>query len=125
LPILDPASSGCRSATRRKTRLGVCAPTLLTALLVLVGYLPAAAQQREADEAWSQGRYEAAKRGYEQVLKQNVNSARANLRLGILVSWDGKLDSSLVLLSRARAADPADVEAALTHARVRSWNKQY
>jgi tetratricopeptide (TPR) repeat protein len=94
-------------------------------LLVLVGYLPAAAQQPEADEAWSQGRYEAAKRGYEQVLKQNPNSARANLRLGILVSWDGKLDSSLVLISRARAANPADVEAALAHARVRSWNKQY
>jgi tetratricopeptide (TPR) repeat protein len=94
-------------------------------MLVLAGPGPAAAQQREADEAWTQGRYEQAKRGYEQVLKQDPTSARANLRLGILVSWDGKLDSALVLISRARAANPADMEAALVHARVRSWNKQY
>jgi tetratricopeptide (TPR) repeat protein len=92
---------------------------------MLVGSEPTAAQQREADDAWAQGRYEAAKRGYERVLIQNPHSVRANLRLGILVSWDGKLDSSLVLISRARAADPLDVDAALVHARVRSWNKQY
>ena len=106
-------------------RLGSCAPTVLAAVLMLVGFVPAAAQEREADEAWSQGRYEVARRGYEQVLKQNPNSPRANLRLGILVSWDGELDSSLVLIARARAADPNDVEAALTHARVLSWNKQH
>ena len=125
LLIVDSSSSECLSTIRRKTHLRGWASTILPALLVLAGFVPAAAQQREADEAWSQGRYEAARRGYEQVLKQNPNSARANLRLGILVSWDGKLDSSLVLLSRARTADPTDLEAALIHARVRSWNKQY
>jgi tetratricopeptide (TPR) repeat protein len=125
LLILDRTGSKHLTTARRKTRLTGCASTLLTAWLMLVGSIPAAAQQREADDAWAQGRYEAAKRGYAQVLKQNPHSARANLRLGILVSWDGKLDSSLVLISRARAADPLDVEAALTHARVRAWNKQY
>ena len=125
LLIRHTVSYGLLGAIRRKTRLGSCASTLLTAVLTLVGSVPAAAQQHEADEAWSQGRYEVARRGYEQVLKQNPNSPRANLRLGILVSWDGKLDSSLVLIARARAADPTDVEAALTHARVRSWNKQH
>jgi tetratricopeptide (TPR) repeat protein len=126
-PLLSlvPADFGYRSAIRRKTPFGVCVSTLLAVLLVLVRPMPAGAQQREADAAWTEGRYQAAKRGYEQVLKQNPNSARANLRLAILVSWDGRLDSSLVLLSRARAADPADVEAALAHARVRSWNHQY
>ncbi len=89
------------------------------------GSAPATAQQREADEAWTQGRYPEAKRGYERVLQQNPNSARASLRLGILASWDGKLDSALVLIARARAANPTDVEAALTHARVRAWDKQY
>jgi tetratricopeptide (TPR) repeat protein len=125
LLILDPASSTHLSPARRKTRLRVCASTVSITLLVLGGSVPAFAQQREADDAWSQGRHAAARRGYEQVLKQNPKSARANLRLGILLSWDGKLDSSLVLIARARAAEPADVEAALTHARVRSWNKQY
>jgi tetratricopeptide (TPR) repeat protein len=92
---------------------------------MLGGSVSIAAQQREADEAWAQGQYASAKRGYEQLLRQNPRSVRANLRLGILVSWEGKLDSSLVLIARARAADPLDVDAALTHARVRSWSKQY
>jgi tetratricopeptide (TPR) repeat protein len=125
LLILDPVRSACVSARRRKTRLGFSWSTVVTALLLLVWSAPAAAQQPEADEAWSQGRYEEAKRGYEQVLKQNPKSARANHRLGILVSWDGNLDSALILISRARAANPDDIDAALTHARVRSWNKQY
>ena len=91
----------------------------------LVGAMPLAAQQREADEAWNQGRYPAARAGYERVLRQDPAQARANLRLGILLSWEGKLDSALVLISRARASDPRDVEMRLTHARVRAWNKQY
>ena len=125
LLLLHAVSRVLLSVIRRKTRLGSCAPALLTSVSILLGSLPAAAQQREADEAWREGRYEVARRGYEQVLKQNPNSAGANLRLGILVSWDGKLDSALVLIARARAANPTDVEAALTHARVRSWNKQH
>jgi thioredoxin-like negative regulator of GroEL len=47
------------------------------------------------------------------------------LRLGILLSWEGKLDSALILLARARAAEPADVDIRLAQARVRSWHKQY
>jgi Flp pilus assembly protein TadD len=45
--------------------------------------------------------------------------------MGILLSWEGKLDSALTLIARARAADPADIDMRLTQARVRSWNKQY
>ena len=66
-----------------------------------------------------------ARRGYERALRQDSNSVRANLRLGILLSWEGKLDSSLVLISRARASDPRDTDMALTHARVISWDKRY
>jgi tetratricopeptide (TPR) repeat protein len=97
----------------------------LLAALVLFGAPPLWAQQREADEAWSQGRYEAARAGYARVLRQNPSAAGANLRMGILLSWQGKLDSALTFIARARAADPADVDMRLAQARVRSWNKQY
>ncbi|MEP6551456.1 MAG: tetratricopeptide repeat protein, partial [Gemmatimonadales bacterium] len=97
----------------------------LLAALMLFGVTPLCAQQREADLAWNQGHYEAARAGYEQVLRQNPSAARANLRIGIILSWQGKLDSALTFIARARAADPTDIDMRLAQARVRSWNKQY
>jgi Flp pilus assembly protein TadD len=85
----------------------------------------AAAQQSPADEAWSQGRYEAARKGYQQVLARSPDDVRANLRIGLLLSWQGKLDSSLVYLARARTGDRADVEIRLIQARVLAWDRQY
>ena len=98
---------------------------LLTPVLMLLGALPLSAQEDAADQAWTTGRYEAARAGYERTLRQNPNSTRANLRLGILLSWDGKLDSALVLIARARATDRHDAEMGLVHARVRAWDRQY
>ena len=97
----------------------------LLAALLLLGFTPLCAQQREADEAWNQGNYEVARAGYERVLRQNPSTARANLRIGIMLSWRGKLDSALTFIARARAADPADLDMQLAQARVRSWGKQY
>jgi tetratricopeptide (TPR) repeat protein len=97
----------------------------LLAALVLFGVTPLCAQQGEADLAWNQGLYEAARGGYEQVLRQNPSAARANLRMGIMLSWQGKLDSALTFLARARAADPADIDIRLAQARVRAWHRQY
>lgn len=97
----------------------------LLAVLLLFGITPLGAQQKAADEAWNQGRYQAARAGYEQVLKQNPANARANLRMGIMLSWQGKLDSALTYIVRAREADPADSDMRIAQARVRSWNKQY
>jgi tetratricopeptide (TPR) repeat protein len=97
----------------------------LLAVLVLFVVAPLGAQQREADEAWNQGHYDAARAGYEEVLRQNPSAARANLRIGLMLSWQGKLDSALTFLARARAADPADIDMRLAQARVRSWDKQY
>ncbi|MBA3444087.1 MAG: tetratricopeptide repeat protein [Gemmatimonadales bacterium] len=94
-------------------------------MLMLLGATSLSGQQHEADKAWTEGRYETARIGYERVLQEDPNAARANLRLGILLSWKGKLDSSLVLIGRARIADPHDSEMRLAHARVHSWNKQY
>lgn len=48
-----------------------------------------------------------------------------NLRLGTMLSRQGKLDSALTFIARARAADPADIDMRLAQARVRSWNRQY
>jgi Flp pilus assembly protein TadD len=47
------------------------------------------------------------------------------MRMGILLSWQGKLDSALVYLARARAAEPADQDIRLAQAQVMGWNKQY
>ena len=93
--------------------LGVLGPTSLVA------------QHTAADEAWVEGRYEAARVGYQEVLAHNPKDVRANLRVGILLSWQRKLDSSLVFLSRAREADPKNLEIRLTQARVLAWSKQY
>jgi tetratricopeptide (TPR) repeat protein len=97
-------------------------------LLVFIGLLSSAqlsAQQAEADQAWSQGRYEAARAAYQQVLTRDPRDVRANLRIGVLLSWQGKLDSALVFIRRARAADPLDPDIKLTHARVLAWDQQY
>ncbi len=93
--------------------------------IVPLGVAPLYAQQTVADEAWAQGRYDAARAGYQRVLAQDPRAVRANLRIGIMFSWQGKLDSALVYLRRARAVDAADHEMQMVHARVLSWNKQY
>ncbi len=113
------AEAVCKTRTKRLRR------GLLIAGAMGFAVAPCSAQEREADEAWSQGRYEAARKAYERSLTQNPLSPRANLRLGILLSWEGNLDSSLVLISRARSGDPNDGEMALIHARIRTWNRQY
>jgi tetratricopeptide (TPR) repeat protein len=111
--------ASCKTRTNRPGR------GLLVLSLLLLGTTRLAAQQKEADEAWAQGRYDAARAGYRRVLAQNPGAPRANLRTGIILSWQGKLDSSLVYIVRARAADPADAEMRLVHARVLSWDKRY
>lgn len=108
-----------------KTRPETWGRGLLIAGAILLGPAPLIAQQREADEAWAQGRFEAARDGYRRVLAGNPQAVRANLRIGVLLSWEGKLDSALVFLGRARASDPADREIRLIQARVLAWDKQY
>ena len=93
--------------------------------VVLLGFAPLYAQEPEADNAWNQGRYDAARAAYARVLASNPRSARANLRIGVILSWQGKLDSALVFLARARASEPADQDIRLAQAQVMAWNKQY
>ena len=108
-----------------KTRTNSTRRGSLVLGLLLLAAIDLAAQQKEADEAWAQGRFDAARAGYARVLAQDPAAARANLRTGIILSWKGKLDSSLVYISRARAADPADADMRLVHARVLAWDKRY
>jgi tetratricopeptide (TPR) repeat protein len=93
--------------------------------LILLGVSALGAQQREGDEAWSQGHYEAARTAYMKVLATNPQSGHANLRVGIMLSWAGKTDSALIFLARARAAQPNDTDVRLAQAQAMAWNKQY
>ena len=84
---------------------------------------PAAlAQQATADSAWIAGDFHTARIHYERMLAENPQSVRANYRLGILASWDGKLDSALVHIRRARAVEPRDPDLWTTEARILSWD---
>ncbi|MFL5402305.1 MAG: tetratricopeptide repeat protein [Gemmatimonadales bacterium] len=97
----------------------------LVALAILSGVAAVQAQEREGDAAWTQGRFQDARNAYLQALATNPRAIRPNLRIGVMLSWQGRLDSSLVYLARARASDPADPEIRLVQARVMAWDKQY
>jgi Flp pilus assembly protein TadD len=95
----------------------------VAATLVFTGSV--AAQDREGDAAWRQGRMDDARAAYLRVLAQDSTAFVANLRLGLLLAWQGKLDSSLALIGRARRADPGDPEARIIQARVLAWHHRY
>lgn len=84
-----------------------------------------AAQVADADAAWNQGRYGAAREAYLRALGQDPASVRASYRLGVLAAWDGNLDSALTYLAHARAADPADPDVRAMQAQVLSWAGRY
>ncbi len=108
--------SGLRAAGR-VLRGGVTAALFLCAATPL----GLSAQTEEADALWVAGNYREARIAYGQVLQDDPSNARANFRLGILLSWDNRLDSALVMIRRARADDPGDVDFETTEARVLAW----
>ncbi len=76
------------------------------------------AQQQQGDGAWNRGRFAEAQAAYQRVLTEDPNAVRANLRLGMMLSWRERFDSALVFVNRARAAEPADPEMRLIEARI-------
>src|SRR5687768_3416035 len=94
-PLLAVYRARRRGGTRIqcKTRRVTNLRKLLPSGVMLLAPVVLAAQQDAADTAWREGRYEAARKAYERALSQDPQSPRANLRLGILLSWEGKLDS--------------------------------
>jgi len=93
------------------------------ALALCVRSLPA--QEPGGDDAWDHGRLEDARRAYEQVLAGDSMAFRPNLRVGLMLAWQGNRDSALVLIARARRAEPQDVEARLVEARVLGWARRF
>lgn len=109
---------------------GLSGCSMTRSVVLLVGFMAAMAggasgQVATGDSAWSEGRFEDARAAYVSALQDEPGLPRANFRLGVLLSWNGKLDSALVLLARARAGDPENEEMGLVQARVMSWNKQF
>jgi tetratricopeptide (TPR) repeat protein len=96
---------------------------VVSALLLLPCGL--AAQVADADAAWNQGRYGAAREAYLRALSEDPASVRAAYRLGVLSAWDGNLDSALTYLARARAADPDDPDVRAMQAQVLAWAGRY
>lgn len=100
-----------------------CAALAVATLTALAA--PLAAQQREGDDAWNQGRFADARAAYERVLAADSTAFRANLRMGVLLSWRGKQDSALVFIARARRSEPKDLEARLIEAKVLAWDGRH
>jgi len=102
-----------------------CSDFYVLSVLFALFTAPLQAQIRLADSAWAAGDFHTARIAYERTLAENPGSARANYRIGILLSWDGQFDSSLVMLGRARVAEPAEPAFAIEQARVLAWAARY
>jgi tetratricopeptide (TPR) repeat protein len=92
------------------------------ALLPILVTAPALAQVRAGDAAWEAGDFPAARAAYTRALADDPASVRSLYRLGLLASWDDRLDSALVLLRRARTVDPEDPDVRFAEALVLSWD---
>jgi tetratricopeptide (TPR) repeat protein len=94
---------------------------VLCAMMALAAPSTLSAQVHAADSAWAKGDFEGARDLYQQALLSDSTSVRSLYRLGVLASWDGKLDSALVLFRRARQFEPGDADVRIYEARVLSW----
>ncbi len=93
--------------------------------LLCLGPPALAAQVAEGNAAWREGRFHEARIAYEQALRDDSTSVRANYRLAVLASWDSRLDSALVLLHRARVTEPDEPDVRLAEAQFLSWRGSF
>ena len=93
----------------------------LALALVALSAPTARAQVARGDSAWAAGDFHVASIAYERALAADSSSVRALYRLGILASWDGRLDSALTLIARARSIEPQDPDVMIAQARISSW----
>ncbi|HEU4801333.1 MAG TPA: tetratricopeptide repeat protein [Gemmatimonadales bacterium] len=98
-----------------------CRFIVVIAVLALAGVMPLEAQVAEGNAHWEAGRIAEAKAAYERELMTNPASVRSLFRLATLAAREGHLDSAMVLIARARQAEPADPDVRLLEAQVLSW----
>lgn len=91
---------------------------------LLLPLVAAAVQLPEAEEAFRRGDQHAARAGYEAVLAKDSTNVRAQYRLAVLDSWDGKLQRSLERFVLLRRLEPADADIMVAQARVLAWAGQ-
>jgi tetratricopeptide (TPR) repeat protein len=78
-----------------------------------------------ADSAWEAGSFLLASELYEAILAKDPSSHIAIFRLATLLSWDNRLDESIVLFRRYVALEPNYTEGRLALARVIAWSGNY
>ncbi len=100
-------------------------PELGTLLLALALASPLSAQRAAGDSLWLAGNFAGAKHAYELALHDDPGSVRALYRLAVLASWEGKLDSALVLLRDAREIEPREPDVRLYEAKMYAWKGDY
>ena len=99
--------------------------TLLTGILLAAlaagGALAQTDLKAKAEEAFRNDNYPEAVRLYEQIIAADPNDAFSLKRLGLLYSWDNRLEESIGAYRRALALDPRDDEAKREMAKINSW----
>ena len=93
----------------------------VVALLLALSAAPLAAQVPAGDRAWVAGDFAAADSAYRRALAEDPSSVRALSRLAQLTAWNGRLDSALTLIGRARGYDPDEPQLAIVQAQILSW----
>lgn len=125
-PVRVPATRTAYSPRLRSgLALGMTTALSVVSVVSVLSVLPLSAQTQSADSAWRAGNYAAARVEYQRVLAQDSTSTRSLYRLAVLTSWDNKLDSSLMLIRRARALEPLDPDLRFTEAQVLSWASEF
>jgi tetratricopeptide (TPR) repeat protein len=75
----------------------------------------------KAEEAFRNDRYPEAVSLYEQIVAANPSDTFSLKRLGLLYSWDNRLEDSIGAYRKALAVDPVDDEAKRELAKINSW----
>lgn len=111
-----------RSRFERVLALQPDHPTALEYMaLVTDAERPAAGPTDPADQAWSAGDTETARRLYTARLDADPLDGLAMLRLGLVRAWAGEYGAALALLDLLVDLEPTNVDGRLARARVYAW----
>lgn len=94
---------------------------LLVAAFAAGGAFAQADLKAQAEEAFRNDFYPEAIALYEKIVAADPNDAFSLKRLGLLYSWDNRLEESIGAYRRALALDPKDEDAKRELAKINSW----